>query len=144
LIQTMGRAARHQEGLVILYADKLSLAMQTAINETQRRRQFQIKFNKTYKITPESIIKPIREKLLKGDLKKQKKSKNKKVQVQPLIIKVSAKESIDLTALQPNALTPQDKRRLTKQLTKRMRRAAKDMDFELAAILRDKIQAINV
>ncbi|HQM16124.1 MAG TPA: excinuclease ABC subunit UvrB, partial [Candidatus Woesebacteria bacterium] len=63
LIQTMGRAARHQQGKVILYADFLSEAMQKAISETQRRRQIQLQYNQEYQITPTSIQKPIREKL---------------------------------------------------------------------------------
>jgi excinuclease ABC subunit B len=141
LIQTMGRAARHEKGLAILYADYLSQAMQSAISETQRRRRVQEKYNAAHDITPISINKPIRKKLLKRD-KKEKRGQKKSFQ--PVIIKVSQNEEIDLSQIQSNALTPQDRKNLTKKLTKRMRQAARDMDFELAAILRDKIQEIQL
>jgi len=61
LIQTMGRAARHQEGQVILYADKITKSMKTAINEVKRRRKVQQEYNKKHKIIPEPIIKEIRD-----------------------------------------------------------------------------------
>ncbi len=141
LIQTMGRAARHEKGLAILYADYLSDAMQSAISETQRRRKIQEKYNLEHDITPISISKPIRKKLLKRD---EKKKATQPGGFQPVIIKVNKNEKIDLSQIQPNALTPQDRKSLTKKLTKRMRQAAREMDFELAAILRDKIQEIQL
>jgi excinuclease ABC subunit B len=61
LIQTMGRAARHLQGRVILYADKTTFSMQEAINEIDRRRKIQIAYNKKNNITPEAIIKSIRD-----------------------------------------------------------------------------------
>ncbi len=141
LVQTMGRAARHQEGLSILYADYLSKAMKSAISETQRRRRAQVEFNQKHNITPVSIKKPVRKKLLKRQKKKKSRKKNG---FEPVIIKVSKNEEIDLSQIQPNALTPDDRQRLIKKLTKRMRQAARDMDFELAAILRDKIREIKL
>ena len=140
LIQTMGRAARHEQGLAILYADYLSEAMQNAISETQRRRKVQEKYNKKHHITPKSIDKPIRKKLLKRTKENEKRMPNGSSGV---IIKVSAKESIDLSKLSPEALTPHDKKELVGKLTKRMRQAARDLDFELATILRDKIKEIK-
>ena len=142
LIQTIGRAARHQEGKVILYADNLSLAMQSAIGETQRRRQVQEQYNQQYQITPTSIQKPIREKLL--NRVKEEESEGKYFRDGSIIIQLNASEQIDLAQLKPEALTPQDKVNLTNKLGRRMRQAAKEMDFELAAILRDKIEEINV
>jgi excinuclease ABC subunit B len=59
LIQAMGRAARHLEGKVILYADKITKSMEEAIRETERRRKYQLEFNKKHKITPKPIIKEI-------------------------------------------------------------------------------------
>lgn len=140
LIQTMGRAARHKQGLAILYADYLSEAMQNAISETQRRRKAQEEYNKKYHITPESIRKPIRKKLLKRTKENEKGIINDSSNA---IIKVSAKESIDLSKIKPDSLTPQDKKNLITKLSKRMRQAARDLDFELAAILRDKVKEIE-
>ncbi len=142
LIQTMGRAARHKQGKAILYADYLSQPMQGAIAETQRRRQIQQDFNQKHDITPISIDKPIRKKLLERE--KNKKRKRKAGELESVIIQVSKNERIDLSQIQANALTPQDRKRLIKKLTKRMKQAARDMDFELAAILRDKIREIEV
>ncbi|MBD3250509.1 MAG: excinuclease ABC subunit B [Candidatus Pacebacteria bacterium] len=142
LVQTMGRAARHEQGHAILYADYLTEAMEQAISETQRRRQTQQEYNQEHNIRPSSIVKPIRKKLLKKD-KKDDQSKKKKKRFEPLIIQVSKNEKIDLSAVNPKALTPEDRVRLTKKLTRRMRQAARDLDYELAAILRDKIEEIG-
>ncbi|KUK78965.1 MAG: UvrABC system protein B [Microgenomates bacterium 39_7] len=140
LIQTMGRAARHQEGRAILYADNLSKAMQDAISETQRRRKTQEQYNQNHDITPTSIQKPIREKLLKREKEEDLKAGDNP---SSLIVQLSAKKQIDLAAIQADALTPQDKKSLSKKLVKRMNQAAKELDYELAAILRDKIEEIQ-
>ncbi len=140
LIQTMGRAARHQAGLAILYADQLSQPMQAAIQETQRRRQIQEKFNQEHDIIPTSIKKPIREKLLK---QKKKKSGEQASVGSQQFVQLSKDECLDLNKINPSALTPQDAKQLSKKLTRRMRQAAREMDFELAASLRDKIQELT-
>ncbi len=140
LIQTMGRAARHEQGLAILYADSMSQAMLTAIEETQRRRRTQEAYNHKHHITPQSISKPIRKKLLN---RVKEGTENTTNQTGKLIIKVSAKETINLATINPKQLTPQDRNKITNQLSKRMRQAARDLDFELAAILRDKIAEIQ-
>ena len=140
LIQTMGRAARHQEGRVILYADNFSQAMLTAVSETQRRRQTQEEYNQQHDITPATIQKPVREKLLKRE--KEEKDSIKK-SPGSFIVQLSAKQQIDLSEIDANALTPQDKKTLIAKLTKRMRQAARELDYELAAILRDKIEEIT-
>ncbi len=140
LIQTMGRAARHNQGKAILYAEQLSQAMKTAISETQRRRQHQEAYNETHRVTPQSIQKPVRAKLLLREKESNKKEGKKSASY---IVNLSAKEQLDLNLVQPDALTPQDKARLIKKLTKRMHQAAKDLDFELAAVLRDKIHLIQ-
>jgi len=126
LIQTMGRAARHLNGQVILYADRISPSMQMAIDETTRRRNYQIAYNKKHHITPRSIEKPIREKLLKRDLKNKNISKD-----------------LDLDALNPDSLTPPDKKKLNLKLRKLMTEAAKDWDFEAAARYRDLLRKIG-
>ncbi len=139
LIQTMGRAARHNKGKVILYANGLSQAMKTAIGETQRRRQTQEKYNLEHQITPTSIEKPIREKLLDRKKDEEISSFNQG----SLIIQLTAKQQIDLAQINSDALTPEDRSNLTIKLTKRMHQAAREMDFELAAILRDKVREIG-
>lgn len=141
LIQTMGRAARHVEGKAILYADRQTEAIKAALEETQRRRATQIKYNQKHNITPQTISKPIRERML------EKKEESKGYQLrdegrfkygQPIDVTLG-KEKIDLNAIQPEALTPADKEKLTKKLTRRMKQAANEMDFELAALIRDKV-----
>lgn len=154
LIQTMGRAARHDNGLAILFADRLTGSMQNAISETQRRRTIQVEYNQTHNITPTSIHKPLRERMLLKEvdedgytIQSQKKGRGKMTSQQiqrspertqkPLIIQLSKKEAVDLTKLHPEELTPDDKKKMSAKLRRRMKQAANDLDFELATILRD-------
>jgi excinuclease ABC subunit B len=111
LIQTMGRAARHPEGKVILYADKITRSMKMAIEEVKRRRKIQKAYNQKYKITPQPIKKEIRDWPFI--------SKEKEIEQEFLIIK-----DIEL-------------------LEKEMKKAAKNLDFERAAQLRDLIKEIK-
>lgn len=147
LIQTMGRAARHSAGHTILYADKLTGSMKFAIEETLRRRKIQIEHNLKMGISPESINKPIREKMIDrikedddGIIRdfEQKNSKKKSI-----LVKLNKGEQIDISKIDPEALTPYDKKNLTSKLRRAMNDAAKDMDFELAAIIRDKIKELG-
>lgn len=136
LIQTMGRAARHVNGRVILYADRITKSMQTAINETTRRRSKQIEFNQQHQLTPTGIQKPIRERML------EKKTDDTETEPQvttqaPQYINLSKTERIDLHAIKPEELTPADRTKLATKLRRRMHVAANDLDFELAATLRD-------
>jgi excinuclease ABC subunit B len=150
LIQTMGRAARHQDGQVILYADILTKSMKAAIMESQRRRVIQLEFNATHDITPQGIQKPFRERMIEkkedegadssGMFNTKKKGEKRD---EPLIINLNKAEQIDLNAIQPADLTPSDKQRLAAKLRRRMLIAANDMDFELATILRDTISKLN-
>ncbi len=116
LVQTIGRAARNAEGKVIMYADKITNAMRAAIDETNRRRKIQDEYNKANGIVPKTIIKAVHDVIeaTSKDDEKPKKQRSKK-EIQNMIV----------------------------QLTKDMNKAAKMLDFELAAELRDKIKALK-
>jgi len=120
LIQTMGRAARHVEGRVIMYADRITESMKRALSEVKRRRKYQLNYNKKHNITPTSIEKPIREKL------------------------VDRVELLEIPAMivDADSLTPMEKKKLIKNLQTEMRLAAQDLNFELAAEIRDRIKEI--
>jgi excinuclease ABC subunit B len=120
LVQTIGRAARHINGQVILYADKMTGSLERAIKETDRRRKIQVAHNKANNITPKSVqknIKDIREVL--GIDKKEVDTRN--------ILK------IELTA------EPHEIKAVVKEKEREMKLAAANMNFETAAILRDEI-----
>ncbi len=147
LIQTIGRAARHQEGHVIMYADKMTKSMQRAIGETQRRRKAQWQYNVEHDITATTIYKPIRERMIAKveeeeahyDPKKQTSHKPKK----SAVIELSKHDSVDLNTLDPEAMTPDEKKKMVAKLRRRMKLAANEMDFELAALLRDAVKKIE-
>lgn len=140
LIQTMGRAARHMEGKVILYADTTTKSMQAAIDEVKRRREKQKDYNFQHGITPTTIDKPIKEQLIKRDKKEeegtQKRSSGIKVQI-------DKKTTIVLDEIDPENLLPSDRNKLVKQLTRKMNEAAKDWNFEMAAQYRDVIAKLQ-
>ena len=128
LVQTMGRAARHVSGEVILYADVMTDSIKFALEEVRRRRETQEKFNKERGITPTGIHKPIRERLVEKEIEQHEST---------------AKEllGVDETALE--SMTPQDKKKYIGKITKAMREASKDLNFELAAELRDLIKKLS-
>jgi len=115
LIQTMGRAARHVEGHVIMYADTITTSMSEAIEETRRRREIQESYNREHGITPQGIKKAIR------DITER--------------IRTTGKE--EPYASRP--VTKEDTIRLIKKLELEMKKAAKNLDFEQAALIRDRI-----
>lgn len=126
LIQTMGRAARNISGEIILYADNMTESIKKAVSEVDRRRKIQSDYNTLNKIKPRSISKPIRKRLIENiDVDSDREEQ--------LVMKVDSQ-----------SLLPADKRKLTKQLTKMMKAAAEDYDFETAAKLRDKIKEILI
>lgn len=137
LVQTMGRAARHVEGLAILYADKVTKSMDFAIKETARRRQTQEAYNTKHGQSPIGINKPIREKLMKRISKDEQDAINRNKK--NVILKISNKEQLNLMAINPEELTPGEKQGLIKKLRTQMKKAANEQDFELAMIIRDKI-----
>ncbi len=117
LIQTMGRASRHIDGHVIMYADTVTRSMQAAIDETKRRRQIQLDFNKEHGITPRGIRKAIR------DITER--------------VKVAAEVRAVYSATAPP--TREDVTRLIKELEGQMKTAARNLEFEKAALIRDRI-----
>ena len=149
LIQTIGRAARNVEGKVILYADVITGSLKSAINETNRRRDIQIAYNKKHKITPKTIIKKIKditeeledkhEKAVKSELdldielfkKTFVKSKSNKGKTESASIK-----NLMLSDEERNKLVYE---KIVKLKEKEMNKAVKELDFETAAILRDEI-----
>lgn len=133
LIQTMGRAARHVEGRVIMYADKITKSMEKALGEVKRRREYQLAMNKKYGITPKSISKPLREKLIEKD---------EDTQIEKAL-GYGATTFAHLPDIDVNGLTPMDKKRLIKNLQKEMVLAAHELNFELAAEIRDRIKTFE-
>ena len=129
LIQTMGRAARHAEGQVILYADVKTASMKRAINEVKRRRKIQLEYNAKHNIIPTSIEKPIREKLVDREKIYEEKKRAYTDEVIELAVQ-RAKEG---------NMLPVDQQKLIKVLTREMKDAARILDFEKAAALRDQI-----
>ena len=123
LIQIMGRASRNVFGEVILYADRESDAMHQAIGEVNRRRKIQQAYNIEHNITPETIIKSIRAQIIQKPVEQ--------IDTTPLL------------AVDPDQLTPTQKKNHIAKLKKEMRAAATDLDFENAIKLRDKILEIE-
>ena len=158
LIQTIGRAARHESGQVIMYADRMTKSMKAAINETQRRRRVQWQYNQDHDITATTIYKPIRERMIAkveedkseyktGTHKLSQKPLTQKRTAKPaakgLIIDLSKQERIDLAQLDPEAMTPEDRKKISAKLRRRMKQAANEMDFELAAAIRDVVHTLE-
>jgi len=136
LIQTMGRAARHVEGKVILYADKITGSMQRAMDEVDRRRKIQTAENKKMGITPSSIQKPIREKLVEYTEDQEKRL--------PWALGEKEKTYNNLPHIDIDSLTPTEAKKLLKNLKTEMRIAAQDLNFELAIEIRDKVRELEV
>lgn len=133
LIQTMGRAARHVEGQVILYADTPTKSIAAAIKEVDRRRQIQLDYNEKHNITPKSIEKAIREKLVE----REKIYEEKKLLYKDEVITKA------LERAKEGSLLTEDKKKLVRVLTREMKDAARILDFEKAAILRDELNDLK-
>jgi len=133
LIQTMGRAARHVNGHVILYADRISNSMKIAMEETARRRQTQIEYNLAHGITPVGINKPIRDRILKSQ-------DNKPA---PKIKELAEHGWTEIEDINPESLTPQKKKILVVKLKKMMNQAANSWNFKLAARYRDSLKKLS-
>ncbi|THB64400.1 MAG: excinuclease ABC subunit UvrB [Gammaproteobacteria bacterium] len=135
LIQTIGRAARNANGRAILYADKITGSMQRAIDETERRRVKQIEYNKEHNITPQTIIKNIADVMegARGDAA----SKNSSKKSVKELLKVAEEQG------QYAAMTPEKRAKEIDKMEKRMQQHARDLEFEEAAALRDKISELK-
>ena len=122
-IQIIGRAARHVDGKVIMYADNMTRSMKSAIEETERRRGIQDKFNRDHNITPKSVTKEISS-----------------------VIEIAVREGEELEKLkgeEKTVMSAKERARLVDKLTREMKEAARQLDFEYAAVLRDKIANIK-
>ncbi|MBB1122553.1 excinuclease ABC subunit UvrB [Limosilactobacillus albertensis] len=128
LIQTIGRAARNENGAVIMYADTITDSMQKAIDETKRRRTIQMKYNEEHHITPRTIIKPIQEAI----------TVTKKVTDE-----TETDNSAEFTDKDFAMLDKEAQSKMLDELTEQMRSAAKRLDFEQAATLRDTIMELK-
>ena len=120
MIQTIGRAARNAHGQVIMYADEVTGSMERAIIETERRRKKQIEFNEAHGIIPRTIHKDIRD-----------------------VIDIHSKEEVEKSVSSKPKMSAKEKRELIEELTAQMKEAAKLLEFEHAAYLRDKIQELE-
>ena len=122
MIQTIGRAARNSESKVIMYADRITGSMDRAIKETNRRREIQNQYNEEHGIVPKTIMKEVRE-----------------------VIEATkvAEESSDYNTDEKVELSAKDKKKLIKQYTDEMMDAAKNLQFERAAELRDVIEKLK-
>ena len=121
LIQTIGRAARNAEGTVIMYADEVTPSMEGAIRETERRRRIQMAYNEAHGITPKTIVKKVSEVLEISSHKEDEKGKKGK----------------------KRRMTAAERKQAIEQLTREMKAAAKLLEFEHAAYLRDKIKSLQ-
>jgi excinuclease ABC subunit B len=128
LIQTIGRAARNINGKVIMYADTVTRSMKNAIDETNRRRFIQNQFNEENGITPESVVKAVRDTIGISEEDED-----------PTMRRLGSKDR----RKPKEKLSAEEKDKLTAQLTSEMKAAAKRLDFETAAALRDRIAEIN-
>ena len=118
-VQTIGRAARNAHGMVIMYADNVTGSMERAIRETERRRSIQMAYNEEHGIVPKTIIKDVHE-----------------------VIEISKKEDVEAKTSQKK-MSKKDREELIASLTKQMKEAAKMLEFEHAAFLRDEIRKLQ-
>ena len=118
LIQTIGRAARNAEGHVIMYADTMTDSMKNAIRETERRRKVQMSYNEEHGITPQTVKKAVRDLI----------SISKKVAVEELQMEKD-----------PESMSKSELEKMIKDMTKQMKKAAAELNFEMAAQVRDKL-----
>ena len=123
LIQTIGRAARNAEGKVIMYADNITGSMERAISETNRRRKIQDDYNRAHGIVPKTIIKGIRDIIDMGASSEDK-----------------GKSRLDK---KKKKLTASEREKLIEQYTREMKEAARSLEFEKAAYLRDEIKKLR-
>ena len=127
LIQTAGRAARHINGKVLMYAERMSSAMEQAVTETDRRRKIQEAYNKEHGIVPESITKEI------VDILKRKKKEKEDV----------SQKDLEIILNQYNLLNPAHRKKYLREIEREMILASRDLDFERAIIFRNEIERLK-
>ena len=134
LIQTIGRAARNENGTVIMYADKITRSMEAAIGETARRRAIQDAYNKEHGIIPRTVVKDVRDVIEIGAKEEDTRHKRKGTGI----------DTVEDTApTKKRKLSAKDREAMIEKLTREMKQAAKDLEFEKAAYLRDEIARLK-
>ena len=133
LIQTIGRAARNENGTVIMYADKITRSMEVAISETARRRSIQDAYNKAHGITPRTVIKDVRDVIEIGASEEDTRHKRRGTGI----------EGVEDASPKKRKLSAKDREALIERLTREMKQAARELEFEKAAYLRDEIARIK-
>ena len=134
LIQTIGRAARNAEGTVIMYADKITRSMEVAISETARRRAIQDAYNKEHGIIPKTVIKDIRDVIEISAKEEDTRHKRKGTGIDTVEDTAPAKK---------RKMSAKDREAMIEKLTREMKQAAKELEFEKAAYLRDEIARLK-
>ncbi len=129
LIQTMGRAARNITGQVIIYADIMTKSITSAVGEINRRRKYQVEYNTKHKITPKTIYKPIREKIVNQDEKN--------------LFYDRDFDTKYLDEMNIESLTPFDKKKLIRKMEREMKNQAENLNFELAIRIREKVREMK-
>lgn len=131
LVQIMGRAARNVRGTVIIYADVITKSIKAAINEIDRRREIQKEYNKKHNITPKTILKPVREKIVERQEEYLSFERNSEISDQ------------FLSELKLDSLTEYDKKKMIKKLEREMKNQAENLNFELAIQIREKVKELK-
>ena len=132
LIQTIGRAARNENGTVIMYADRVTHSMEVAIGETARRRAIQDAYNKAHGITPRTVIKDVRDVIEIGAKEEDTRHKRKGTGIDAVEDKSPKRK-----------MSAKDREALIEKLTREMKQAARELEFEKAAFIRDEIARIK-
>ena len=134
LIQTIGRAARNENGTVIMYADKITRSMEVAITETARRRAIQDAYNKAHGISPKTVIKDVRDVIEIGATEEDTRHKRKGTGI----------EGVEDTApTKKRKMTAKEREAMIEKLTAEMKQAARELEFEKAAFIRDEIARLK-
>jgi excinuclease ABC subunit B len=136
LVQTIGRAARNANGLVIMYADKVTESMQVAIDETNRRRAIQMEYNEAHGITPTTVFKSREAIMGQTSVADVRKKEAKKAYIEPDTLSLAADPVVAY-------MKPEQLDKLLKETQRKMEKAAKELDFMEAARLRDELMEIK-
>ena len=136
LVQTIGRAARNANGMVIMYADKITKSMQVAMDETDRRRSIQMAYNEAHGITPTTVFKSREAIMEQTSVADVRKKEAKKAYIEPDTLSVAADPVVAY-------MKPEQLEKLIKETQRKMEKAAKELDFMEAARLRDEFMELK-